>query len=72
MGLQREVEVLDRLEVGKVRAAREPLQPGLRAVRDFLGDQEREKIPIGPLLRLGAGDRLGMDVAHIRQVEPLQ
>ena len=71
LGLQREVEILDRLEVGKVRAACESLQAGLRAVRDFLRDQEREKISIGPLFRLGAGDRLGMDVAHVREMEPL-
>ncbi len=72
LGLQREVEVVDRLEVGEMRAAREPLQPGLCAMRHFFGDEQRQKVPIGPLLLLGARDCVGMDPTHVGQVEPLE
>ena len=49
-----EVEIVDRLQKRKVRAARQPREARLLPMRDFLGDQEREEVAIGPGLPLGA------------------
>ena len=72
IGLQGEVEVVDGLEIGKVGATRQPLQPCLLAMRHFLGDEQGEEVPVGPLLLFGARDHLAIDPAQVRQVETLE
>jgi hypothetical protein len=49
-----EVEFLDCLEEREVSAPHEPLDAGLLAMGDLLGDEGGEEVTVGPLLLLGA------------------
>ena len=55
-----------------MRAARESREPRLLAMRDFLGGQQRQEIPIRPALALGAVDEVAPDASRIRQVQPFE
>ena len=52
-----EIEIVDRLQKGKVRPARQPGEPRLLAMGDLLGGQQGEEVAIGPRLPLGAVPR---------------
>lgn len=67
-----EIEIVDGLEKRKVRAARESREARLLTMRDFLGGQESEEIPIRPALALGAVDQLAPDASGIGEVEPFE
>ena len=43
-----EIEIVDRLQKRKVRATGESREPGLLAMRDLLGREQREEVAIGP------------------------
>jgi len=47
--LQGEIELIDGLEEGEMRAARATLQTGLLTVRHLFGQQQREKVAIRPV-----------------------
>src|ERR1700730_13671052 len=68
-GLQREIELINGLEEGKVSLAGAALQAGLLAVRHFFGQQKSEKVAIGPVFLLGSIRYLLVDAACMRQVE---
>ena len=53
-------------------ATREARQARLLAVRDLLGREEREEIPIRPGFPLGAVDELPPDAARIREVQAFE
>ncbi len=67
--MQGEVELVDRLEEGEVGAASQTLETGLLPSRHFFGQQESEKITIGPTFVFGSMSHLLVDPAHVRQVE---
>ena len=67
-----EVEIVDRLQKRKVRAARESRQARLLPMRDLLGDQEREEIAIGPRLPFGALHEIAPDAPGIREMQSLE
>jgi hypothetical protein len=51
-----------------MRAACQPLQSRLLAVRNLLGGQQRQEIPIGPPLPFRPIDQPAPDPAGIRQM----
>ena len=57
---------------GKLRAARQPAEARLLAMRDLLGDEQREEVMVGPLLLLGAHDEVAPDAARIGEVQALE
>jgi len=63
--LQSEIELIDGLKEGEVRAASEALQAGLLASRDFFGEQKSEEVAIGPTFFLGPMGHLLVDTAHV-------
>ena len=67
-GLIREIEIVDRLEKGKVRAPREARQPRLLPMRDLFGHEHGEKVAIGPRLTLGALDEIAPDAPGIGEM----
>ena len=70
--LQSEIELIDGLEEGEMRAAREALQAGLLASCDFFGKQKSEEVAIGPIFFFGSMCHLLVDAAHVREVETLE
>jgi hypothetical protein len=68
--LQREVEVVDGLEVGEASPAREALKTGLLTVRDLLPYEQRQEVAVGPGLFLRLRYDLHVHAAHVGQVEP--
>jgi hypothetical protein len=71
-GLQREVEVVDGLEVREAGLAGQTLQSCLTAVCDLVGDEHGEEVTVGPLLGFGLGGDLAVDATHVGQVQSLQ
>jgi hypothetical protein len=67
-GLHGEIEIIDRLEKGEVRAAHHARNPRLLALRDFFRDEERQEVTIAPLLAFRALHQLAPRSASIRQV----
>jgi hypothetical protein len=67
-----EVEIVDRFEKREVGAAREPTEPRLLALRDFLRDEEREEILIGPLFVLGTDEQVAPHTAGVGEMETLE
>ena len=67
-----EIEIVDRLEKGKVGAPREARQTGLLAVRDLFRRQECEEIAVRPRFALGAVDELPPDAARIREMQAFE
>jgi len=64
-----EVEVIDGLEEGKACATRKRLQTRLLAMSDLFGDEDAEKIAVGPLLLLGADNEVAPDAPRVSQVK---
>lgn len=69
-GLEHEVELLDRLEEGEVGGPRELLDARVGPVRDLLGEQQREEVPMGPSLLGRAGLVVGEEARDGREVQP--
>ena len=67
-----EIEIVDRLEKGKVRAARQSREARLLPMGDLLGGEQREEIAIGPALALGALDQIAPDASRIREMQPFE
>ena len=70
--LQSEIELIDGLEEGEVRAAGAALQSGLLASCNFFGEQKSEEVAIGPTFFFGSMRHLLVDAAHVREVETLE
>ena len=70
--LIREVKVVDRLEKRKMRAAREPREAGLLAMRDLLGDENRQEVAVGPGLAFRALHQIAPDPPGVGQMEALE
>ena len=70
--LQREVEIVDRLQKGKPCAAGEPHETCLLAVRDLLGDERGEKVAMAPALFLRARAQIAPDAARVGEVKALE
>jgi hypothetical protein len=71
-GLIGEVEIIDRLQKGKVGAPRESPQACLLPMRDLLGDQEGEEIVIRPRLALGPLHEIAPDAPGIREMQSFE
>ena len=70
--LIREVEIVDRLQKRKVRAARESPEARLLPMRDLLGDQERQEVVVRPRVALGALHEVAPDAPGIREMQPFE
>ena len=71
-GLVGEIEIVDRLEEGKRGAAHEPGETRLLALGDFLGDEHREELRIGPLLLLRTHEDVPPHATGIGEVQALE
>ena len=67
-----EVEIVDGLQEGKAAATRHALDAGLLAMRDLLGDEEREEVAAAPFLLLGARDEVAPRAACVGEMKTLE
>ncbi len=71
-GLEREVDVVDGLEKGEMRASREPAQACLLPVRDLFRDEDGEVVAAAPPLLFRACGELAPEAARAGEVQTLE
>jgi len=67
-----EIEIVDGLQKGKMRAARQPSESRLLTMRDLLCREQCQEVPIGPSLSFRPIDQAAPQPAGIREVQPLE
>ncbi|MFO0738199.1 MAG: hypothetical protein U0270_20070 [Labilithrix sp.] len=70
--LQGEVEVVDRLEEGKVCTPGQPTESRLLAMRDLFSDERGEEVAVAPAVLLCARDKVAPDAPRVGEVKALQ
>lgn len=71
-GLVGEVEIVDRLEKREAGASAQSRAPGLLALGDLLGDEQREQMLVGRLLAFSALEEIPPDAAGVGEMEALE
>src|SRR5437588_10781346 len=69
-GLQSEIELINRLQEGKLRLAGKALEPGLFAMCYLFGQQKSQEVAITPVLLLSSIRHVLVNAARVRQIQP--